>query len=140
MSGLNIISYNVRGLNSPIKCANIVGELKFLKPEVVLLQETHLFLGKSQRILSRDYPTWFYGESPTRGAKGVAIGFAKDVRFTLEERMTDPEGRFLFLSLPFNGFDCSLANVYGPNNNNNPSMYLLGILLKFEAFKKGGPS
>lgn len=89
MSGLNIISYNVRGLNSPIKCANIVGELKFLKPEVVLLQETHLFLGKSQRILSRDYPT--------RGAKGVAIGFAKDVRFTLEERMTDPEGRFLFL-------------------------------------------
>lgn len=39
MSSLNMISYNVHVLNSPIKCANIMGELKHLKAEVVLLQE-----------------------------------------------------------------------------------------------------
>lgn len=45
MSSLNIISYNVRGLNAPIKSANIISELKHLKADVVLLQETHFFLG-----------------------------------------------------------------------------------------------
>lgn len=88
MSRVNIISYNVRGLNSPTKRANIMAELKFLKADVALLQETHLFLGKSQSIFSRDYLVWFYGDSPTSGAKGVAIGFAKEVRFKLEERPT----------------------------------------------------
>lgn len=67
----------------------------------------------------------------------MAIGFAKDVRFKLEERMTDPESRFLFLRGKLNGSDCSLANVYGPNKNS--SKYLLGVLAKFEEFKKGGP-
>lgn len=68
-----------------------------MKADVVLLQETHFFLGKSQKNFSRDFPVWYYGDSPTSGAKGVAIGFTKDVRFKLEERMTDPEGRDLFL-------------------------------------------
>lgn len=94
MNNIKIISYNVRGLNSHIKCANILQELKFLGAEVVFLQETHFLLERNQKVFSRDYPVWFYGDSPTLHAKGVAIGFASGVRFDLHQRMTDPEEGF----------------------------------------------
>lgn len=135
MAGINIVTYNVRGINSPIKCANIMGELRSLKAEVVLLQETHLYLGKSKRIATSEFPYWIYGDSPIRGAKGVAIGFAKGVGFTIEERVIDPEGRFLFIRGSLKGMECSLANIYCPNNNQ--ARFLVGILAKFETFKRG---
>lgn len=87
-------------------------------------------------MFSKDFPVWYYGDSPISQAKGVAIGFARGVRFELEERITDPEGRYLFLRGKLNGFECSLANFYGPNKNAN--RYLLGALEKFMEFKKGG--
>lgn len=117
MASLKIISYNVRGLNSHVKRANILCELKILKAEVVMLQETHLSASKNQKIYSRDFPVWYYGDSPIKGAKGVAIGFARETRFEMEEAMADPEGRFLFLKGKINGSKCSLANIYGPNRN-----------------------
>lgn len=66
----------------------------------------------------------------------MAIGFAKEVRFELEERLADPEGRFLFLRGKINGSECSLANIYGPNKNTY--RYAIGALAKFEEFKRGG--
>lgn len=136
MSSLNIISYKVRSLISAIRCANIMGELKHLKAEVILLQETHFLLDKSQNFFSKDFPVWYYRDSPVSRAKGVAIGFARGVRFDLEERKTDPEGRYLFLRGKLNRAEYSLANIYGPNKN--PNRYLLGVLTKFMEFKKGG--
>lgn len=135
MSSLKIITYNVRGLNSPIKRANILCELKCLKAEVAILQETHLSVSKNQKIYYRDFPVWFYGDSPIKGARGVAIGFAKEVRFELEERMADPDGRFLFLKGKINGSMCSLAKIYGPNKNTYRNV--IGILARFEEFKSG---
>lgn len=135
VSSLNIISYNVRGLNAPIKRANIINELKYLKADVVLLQETHFSQGSNTGIFSRDYLTWYYGDSPSIRAKGVAIGFARGVRFDLDKRKTDPEGRYLFLKGKLNGAEYSLENIYCPNKN--PIGYLLGV--EFMQFKKGGP-
>lgn len=40
---------------------------------------------------------WYYGDSMTNKAKGVAIGIGRGVWFSLEDRLTDPEGRFIFL-------------------------------------------
>lgn len=132
---LKIISYNVRGLSACIKRANILGELKSLKAEVAMLQETHLSTKRNQIIYSRDFPEWYYSDSPIRGARGVAIGFARDTRFELEERLSDPEGRYLFLKGKINGRKYSLANIYGPNKNTYRTV--MTILSKFETFKTG---
>lgn len=91
---LNFVSYNVRGLNSPIKRFNIIRELTHLKPEVVLLHETHFLHDSNLKINSKDYPVWYYGDSSINWAKGVAIGFVREVRFTLEERKEDLKGRY----------------------------------------------
>lgn len=86
MTTLKFMTYNVRGLNSPIKRFNIIRELKLHKANVVLLQETHSSHDSNLKIFSKDYPVWFYGDSPMKRAKGVAIGFARGVRFTLADR------------------------------------------------------
>lgn len=134
-ANLTIISYNVREFNACVKRANILGELKLLKAEVVMLQETHLSTNRNQTIYSREFPEWYYSDSPIRGARGVAIGFARGTRFELEERLSDPEGRYLFLKGKINGLKYSLANIYGPNKNTYRTV--MAILTKFETFKTG---
>lgn len=129
---LKFLLYNVRGLNSPVKRFNIIREIKHLKAEVIFLQETH----SNSKIFSKDYPIWYYGDSSTKWAKGVTIGFARGVRFTPEERLADPEGCYLFLRGRINEVEYSLANLYCPNKN--PIRYLKGVIEKFMEFKKGG--
>lgn len=92
MSMFKIVSCNVRGLNAPTKRFNILRKLKYLKADVVLVQETHISQDSNLKISSYNFPIWYYGDSPTKRAKGVAIGFARGVRFSLEERMVDLEG------------------------------------------------
>lgn len=118
---LNFLTYNVRGLNTPIKRYNILREIKQLSGDVVFLQETHISHETNVKLNLKDFPKWFYGDSTTKQTKGVAIGFARGVRFTLE-RLVDPDGRYLFLRGRLNEVDCTLANIYCPNKN--PRKYL----------------
>ncbi len=39
---LNLLSWNVRGLNSPVKRGKVYAHLKKLGAEIVFLQETHI--------------------------------------------------------------------------------------------------
>lgn len=53
MTILNTMTYNVRGLNTPIKRNNIIREIKFYKADVVLLQETHISQDSNLKIIKR---------------------------------------------------------------------------------------
>lgn len=101
----------------------------------MFLQEMHISHEDNIRLFSRDYPTWYYGDSLTRRAKGVAIGLAKGTQFILEERMTDSEGRCLFLRGKLYDMECTLANIYCPNKN--PTYFLRPVMGKLMDFKKG---
>ena len=135
MGTLKILSYNVRGLNSPLKRGNILREIKHLKADIVLIQETHISQESNLKISSPEYPLWYYGDSPTKLAKGVAIGFAKEVRFVLVERKVDPEGRYLLLRGKINEVDYSIANIYCPNKNS--MRFLKGVIEMFMDFRMG---
>lgn len=84
---------------------------------MVFLQETHLALETNIKLYSTKLPTWFYSDSPTKRAKGVAIGFTKTCKFSLTDRMTDPDGRYLLLKGKLGDKMFTLANVYCPNKN-----------------------
>lgn len=58
--------------------------------------------------MSQTSPLWYYGDSPISRAKGVTIVFSKEIRFILEERRTNPEGRYLFLRGKLNGAEVSI--------------------------------
>lgn len=59
----------------------------------------------------------------------------KKTRFVLEDRIVDPEGRYLLLRGRFNEGEYTLANIYAPNKN--PMKYLANILGKIMEFRKG---
>lgn len=122
MTLLNFLTYNVHGLNTPRKRYNILREINQFTAEVVFLQETHFSHETNLKLNSKDFPKWLYGDFTTKRAKEVAIGFAIGVRFTLEERLVDPEGRYLFLKGRLCDVDCTLASIYCPNKN--PIKYL----------------
>lgn len=94
MTTLKFMTYNGRGLNTCIKRYNIQREINLYKADVVLLQETHISQDSNLKIISKDYLVWFIGDSPTKSAKGITIRFARGVRFILDNRKTDPEGRY----------------------------------------------
>lgn len=135
MSAIGVLTYNVRGLNIPTKRYTILEELRRNNAHILFLQETHITQDTNVRIYSKYFPIWYYGDSPTKRAKGVAIAIAKDIGFSLEERMVDPEGRYIFLKGQLQGIECTLANIYCPNKN--AMKYLKNILDKLILFKKG---
>lgn len=82
---------------------------------IVFIQETHIAQNTNFKLYSKTYPTWYYGDSSTSRVKGVTIVFSNEVRFVLEVRLADPEGRYLFLKGKLQEMECTLANVYCPN-------------------------
>lgn len=50
---LNSVSWNVKGLNHPIKRKKVISHLKQLKAEIVFLQETHIRSSDNSHFLSR---------------------------------------------------------------------------------------
>lgn len=75
------------------------------------------------------------GDPTTKRAKGVAIGITREVKFSLKERMVDPRGWYIFLKERLHKMDCTLANIYCPNNN--PTHYLKEVLGNLMHFKIG---
>lgn len=136
MTTLTFLTYNVKGLNSSSKRYNLLRELKEHGAGIVSLQETHLTHESNIRLWSKNFPTWYYGDTISNRARGVAIGMAKEVQFNLEGRMQDTEGRFLFLKGTLGELECTIASIYAPNKNT--VKFLIGTLEKLLNFRKGG--
>lgn len=136
MTTLKFLTYNVKGLNSPSKRYNLLRELKEQGAGIVSLQETHLTYESNSRLWSKNFPTWYYGDTISNRARGVAIGMAKEVQFKLDGRMQDTEGRFLFIKGSLGELDCTIASIYAPNKNT--VKFLISTLEKLTNFRKGG--
>lgn len=135
MTTVNFMTYNVRGLNTPTKRHKILREIEHYGAGVVFLQETHLSHGTKVKLYFSQYPVWYYGDSMSNKSKGVAIGIHRGVRFSLEDRLCDQEGRFLFLKGRLWGMECNLVNIYCPNSC--PTRFLGETLRKLCEFQSG---
>lgn len=117
MTYLNFISYNVRGINNPIKRKKIFGQLKKLHCSVALLQETHLPEIEHLK-LKREWVEQVYSASCRGGKKrGVAILFNKSVYYNNEKIFQDEEGRFVMIIGTIGGTKITILNVYAPNED-----------------------
>lgn len=134
MGVINLVTYNVRGMNTEKKRYKINQELHLLGANVVFLQETYV-THSSRGLASYWFPEWRYGDASSVHSGGVAIGFDRTVRFEEEERLADPRGRFLFVKGKMFESWITLANIYAPNRN--PESFLKRVLVKLESFKKG---
>lgn len=106
-SKVRFISWNVKGLNSPIKIGRIFAHLKKLKSEIIYLQETHLRIVDHLRIRK----SWV-GQGK---ARGTAILIHKSIQFTASASIADPQGRYVVVSGILYNVPVILVNVYAPN-------------------------
>uniref|UniRef100_A0A8D0CV61 exodeoxyribonuclease III n=1 Tax=Sander lucioperca TaxID=283035 RepID=A0A8D0CV61_SANLU len=113
---LQLISWNVKGLGSPVKRGKVFKHLKSLSADIIFLQETHIKTAMQHR-LKCNWVSQIYQSSFTSHARGVAILFRKNIPFQVTSVNNDPLGRYLLVSGTINSFSLTLLNIYGPNTD-----------------------
>ena len=113
---LNLITWNVHGLNHPIKRKKIITFIKSKRCDIAFLQETHL-LSQESRKLCRDWVGYVSASCGSSRSRGVAILVHKQLQFKCIRESRDEVGRVLLLLSEIQGHKVILANVYAPNTD-----------------------
>lgn len=113
MGKLNVLTYNVHGLNHPIKRKKIFSQLKKLQCSIALLQETHLSELEHKK-LKREWVNQVYSASFGK-KRGVAILINKSLTFSTEKVIQDKLGRYVMIRGQIEGEEVFIVNVYAPN-------------------------
>lgn len=113
MDKLIVVSYNVHGLNPPIKRKSVFNQLKKMQCSIALLQETHL--SESEHIkLRREWVNLVYSASNGK-KRGVAILINRNLAFNAEKVIQDKSGQYVMVVGIAGGTEVSILNVYAPN-------------------------
>lgn len=90
-------SWNVRGLNSPVKRNKVINHLIFLNTKIAFLQETHL-KPLDHVKLKRGWVGQLYHSSFSSKARGATILIHKSIPFSMSTVISDPNGRFIIVT------------------------------------------
>lgn len=113
-SEVHFISWNVRGLNGPVKRTRVFSHLKRLNTEIAFLQETHL-RSQDHSLLRKTWVGQAYHSNFSCRARGTAILIHKKILFTASEIISDPQGRYIIVAGHLFHTPVALVNVYAPN-------------------------
>lgn len=113
-SSINIITWNVKGLNNPIKRKKVLTHLKNKNADIVFIQETHLKTSDSSRLKS-GWEGQFFHSSFQKKARGTAILIHKRIPFTASSVLADPSGRYVIVIGTLFHLNVILSNIYAPN-------------------------
>lgn len=117
MGPLKVISYNVKGLHSPIKRKKIFNQLRRNSCHIAFLQETHLSKTKHEKLKKLWADRVFYSSHPSGRKRGVSIMIHRQVNFTLTKIHKDSAGRFIKINGLIHGLEVCLMNIYAPNED-----------------------
>lgn len=106
-------SWNTRGINSPQKLSLVFFVLRKYRPHIVCLQETHL-TGSRVRALKRPWLAQSYHATHMTCSRGVSILLVKSLSAEIFQIETDPNRRFIVLTLQIASVTLTLVNVYIP--------------------------
>lgn len=108
------VSWNVRGLNHPVKRSKVFSHLMKLKAEVIFLQETHLRTSDISRLQRGCLSQVFHSKCNSK-CRGTAILIGKNVQFVSSKVVADINGRFVIVQGRLYNFPVVLVNIYAPN-------------------------
>ena len=112
--GITLVSWNVRGINSPLKRRKVYAHLRTLKADISFLQETHIKT-TAAKILCPSWASHVFQSNFSTKARGVAILIKKTIAFIHKQTISDHRGRYLIVKGELNSVPVTLINVYGPN-------------------------
>lgn len=116
-SSLRFLSWNIKGMDSPVKRSRVFYHLKQLRVDVAFLQETHLRVKDRHRVKPPWAEYYFHSNFDSR-ARGVAILIHKNLHFSTTKVIADKNGRYLIIVGSINHMPVLLVNVYAPNFDN----------------------
>lgn len=93
---LRFLSWNVKGLNHPVKRNRVLAHLRQLKAEVAFLQETHLRT-VDHNHLNHGWKGQIFHSSFQAKARGVAILINTNVPFVPKDIISDKNGRYIIV-------------------------------------------
>uniref|UniRef100_A0A3B4EWU5 exodeoxyribonuclease III n=1 Tax=Pundamilia nyererei TaxID=303518 RepID=A0A3B4EWU5_9CICH len=128
-----ITSYNVKGLQSPIKRKIILGQLKSFNCHIAFLQETHLSDVEHDKLKRSWAQQVFYSSHKSGRKRGVAILVHRQINFTPLTTYRDPHGRYILVNGSIDGVLVSLINIYAPNEDEPKFIHTISNLV----FQKG---
>lgn len=124
---VKFVSFNVNGLNGPVKRKRVLTHLKKLKIDIAFLQETHL-TAQEHNKLRRDWVGHVVSSFFNTKARGVAILINKNIPVTNGETIIDPSGRYVLVNCQIYSEPWTLLNLYAPNHDD--ASFIQDIFLK----------
>lgn len=108
------MSWNVKGLNNPVKRRKVLSFVKSRRYSIVYVQETHLSSPESQRLFV-DWVGFVGVSSSSSKSRGVATLISQHIQFKCIKQSSDEAGRMLLMLCVIQGRTLILANVYAAN-------------------------
>ena len=128
---IKFVTFNTKGLNSPVKRKRVLSYLKKLDAGIVYIQESHLSHGEHQK-LRREWVGQVFASSFNTKSRGTAILIHKNIPFTATKTTLDPGGRFVLVEGQMYSESWSLLNLYAPNFD-DPAFFQNIFLLTAQA-------
>lgn len=111
---VRVVSWNVNGLQNPIKRKKCLSYLKSQQVHIAFIQETHVTDSEAAK-LKREWVGQIFHSSYSSKKHGVAILVHKSLNFVVVKEQKDTEGRIIYLQAKINGVQVTLCNIYAPN-------------------------
>ena len=121
MDRISICSLNCQGLGDPKKRRDVLDHLRSKNYSILCLQDTH-FTKQNENIIRAEWGYKVLFNSYTSQSRGVAIFIKNNFDFTLHNSYSDQSGNILILDIEIDQHRLTLANIYGPNND-DPTFY-----------------
>lgn len=132
MTVIKLCTYNVRGINEKKKRWDIFTKLKRKKYDICFIQESHCT--KNQEPLwQNEWGYKAYFSSHTGNSRGVIILVNNTFKYEVHKTISDDEGRYVMLDCSISGHKFTIANIYGPNED-EPLFFEL-VRTKLEQFE-----
>ena len=123
MTKLKICTFNVKGINEQKKRRDVFSWLRKKNVDICLLQETHS-TEQVENYWKNEWGYECYFSSFSGNSRGVAILFNNTFEYKLIDEKKDTEGRQILINFSVNGVKLTIANIYGPNQD-DPSFFRL---------------
>uniref|UniRef100_A0A8C5Q4C3 exodeoxyribonuclease III n=1 Tax=Leptobrachium leishanense TaxID=445787 RepID=A0A8C5Q4C3_9ANUR len=131
---MKVLTFNVKGLNMPVKRHSLYRDLRAHDADIVCLRETHFRRLDHPKLYTPQYLTQYHSTFKTK-ARGVTLLIHNRVAFQMHRILKDPKGRYIILVCTINSRIYTLVSIYAPNAAQ--SQFLSQVLQKVTDIQSG---
>uniref|UniRef100_A0A8C5MG49 Reverse transcriptase domain-containing protein n=1 Tax=Leptobrachium leishanense TaxID=445787 RepID=A0A8C5MG49_9ANUR len=131
---MKILTYNVKGLNLPVKRHSLYRDLRTHNADVICLQETHFRRSDHPNLKTPQYLTQFHSTFRSK-SRGVTFLIHNRLQFETHRLLKDPGGRYIILVCTINSRIYTLVSAYAPNASQ--TQFLTRLLNKVQEVLTG---